>query len=74
VNTSLPSFDGRLRVEPVPRRIGIEEFRVGVANEGVADVRSYRDDMFMWMVEVQDTGVCRVYARKAELDFYLMDG
>jgi hypothetical protein len=29
----------------VPRRIGIEELRLGVANEGLTDVRSYRNDM-----------------------------
>lgn len=63
MKTSLPSFDGRLRVELVPRRIGIEEFRVGVANEGLTDERSYRDDMFMLMVEGQDSGMYRVYMR-----------
>ena len=63
MKTSLPSFDGRLRVEPVPCRIGIEEFRAGVANEGLTDERSYRDDMFMLMVEVQDTGMYRVCRR-----------
>jgi hypothetical protein len=63
VKTSLPSFDGRLRVETVPRRNGWGKFVVGFACEVLVDPRSYRDDMFMLMVEGQDSGMYRVYMR-----------
>ena len=53
MKTFPPSFDGRLRVEPVPRRDGWGRFVVGFACAVLAEARSYRDDMFMLMVEVQ---------------------
>ena len=58
MKTFPPSFDGRLRVEPVPRRDGWRRFVVGFACAVLAEARSYRDDMFMLMVEVQMIQQC----------------